>query len=131
MAAHEAIVDALSVALPRNIAAKRGGISVKELHRIWCDAFTDAETEGESYLLEKLRGADGRDAAKWMWQLERKYPTRYAERLRIAVSDEIAQIGEALRDGLTSVEYEKVRAILMGREAVVHAALPAASPTDL
>jgi hypothetical protein len=122
-----AIRQALELAYPRHIAARRGGITHAELKTLWHEharLFEDAEADGETWLLDQLRACEARDTAKWTWQLERKYPHRYADRIKAGVSEELAKIGQALADGLTPEEYEKVRAIISGRESVAPNALP-------
>ncbi len=126
-----AVVAALRRGNYRQTAATLAGISERTLYN-WVErgesgeepyadflqAMKSAEAESEADLLEEIRGAQpavpgegGRGADLWQakaWVMERRWPKRWAARVRQAVTEELGAFTDRLQRRLDDATYRKV-----------------------
>lgn len=71
-----------------------------------------AEADAETGLLEEIRTAEGgKDATPWQsraWVMERRWPKRWAQRIRSAVSEELTALLKRIEAKLDPETYAKV-----------------------
>lgn len=107
---HRAICDALRDGNYRATAAKAAGIAESTLH-VWLNRARDgvapyvgllediemAEAQAEISLVGEIRRGDESGWQRLGWMLERRWPGRWAARVRATVTEEVGTIVTALR----------------------------------
>ena len=131
-AVQKVIVDAIEAGNYRETAAALAGIHRNTIrnwlvrgeseesgqyHEFLC-AIEKAEATAEAKLLEEIKtaqpsipGEGGRGADLWQtkaWIMERRWPKRWAARVRVAVSEELDALTEKLRAKLDAETFAKV-----------------------
>ena len=128
-AVQETILDAIRSGNYKRTAAQKAGICEKTLYN-WeergekgeepfagfLQAVKKAESEGEATLLGEIRSAQAgipgvQGADVWQakaWILERRFPKRWAARVRQAVTEELDAFTDRLQRRLDDVTYRKV-----------------------
>lgn len=95
---------------------EKWGKEGKEPYVGFFDALEMAEAQAESDMLERVlnarpsvTGATGPDL--WQataWAMERRWPKKWAQRVRVAVSEELGALTNKLREKLDAETFEKV-----------------------
>lgn len=94
------------------------GEANEPLYAEFLHALKEAEAEAESMLLEEIRtaqasipGEGGRGADLWTakaWIMERRWPKRWATRVRTAVAEELDAFTDRLQKRLDEATYRRV-----------------------
>lgn len=127
----EAILEAIRAGNYKATACAKAGIHRDTLHgweqraakgeepyATFAAKLTQAEAEGETRLIDEIRGAQGgvsgpggHAADVWQaraWILERRWPKRWAARVRQAVTEELDAFTDRLQRRLDDATYRKV-----------------------
>ncbi len=125
------IIEALRRGNYRDTAAKLAGVTRQTLWNweqrgeageapfaAFFDALQKAESDAEDMLLQEIRSAQssipgegGRGADVWQsraWVMERRWPKRWAQRVRQAVTEELDAFTDRLQRRLDDATYRKV-----------------------
>lgn len=123
------IIEALRRGNYRDTAAKLAGVTRQTLwnweqrgeageapYAVFFDAIQTAEAEAEDELLSEVRGASPAStgvhgADVWQaraWVMERRWPKRWAQRVRQAVTEELDAFTDRLQRRLDDATYRKV-----------------------
>jgi transposase len=125
------VIEAIKRGNYRDTAAKLAGVTRQTLwnweqrgetgeapYAAFFDALQKAEAEAESMLLEEIRhaqpsipGEGGRGADLWQakaWLMERRWPKRWAQRVRQAVTEELDAFTDRLQKKLDEATYRRV-----------------------
>lgn len=128
---HDAIIDSIRKGNYRSTAAAAAGVhrnrmaewegrgeAGEEPYAEFACALQKAEAEAESSLLAEIRGAQpsvtgegGHGADLWQakaWMMERRWPKRWAQRVRQAVTEELDAFTDRLQRRLDDATYRKV-----------------------
>ncbi len=92
------------------------GAAGEEPFKAFSDALQRAEAIAETALLASIRGAQAAIVGvsgpePWQakaWVMERRWPKRWASRVRVAVSEELGVLTEKLRRNLDDETYRRV-----------------------